>query len=246
MINVILLILGDLAVCALEGFYMGVGIRESAGIVNITGMTIPTFIFWMIFAWLLRIYVRIPALQTGASLSGLPPDNEKRPLPGFKQLIRVVVSSQRLSRLGIVWLSTSLFAVFWQTWYWDHILQFDRGISLRFTFLFCLAGFSFLVLWRIVWSLFVILRIIARKNLLIRIISYLCVVLIILFQVPAIILTVRYGSQKYTLQEIVGGSATLPYYTALVFGAVYTKTGRHPVCSRTGGYCRGPLPNPVR
>ncbi|MHC1773500.1 MAG: hypothetical protein AB9907_17530 [Flexilinea sp.] len=99
MINLILLIIGDLAVCALEGFYMGVGIRESAGLVNIIGMTIPTFIFWMIFAWLLRIYVRIPAIQREAGPSGARPDKTEKPLPGFNQIIRTVVSAQRIFRL---------------------------------------------------------------------------------------------------------------------------------------------------
>lgn len=213
MINLILLLIGDLAVCALQGFYMGVGIRESAGLINISAMTIPTFLFWLLLSWLLGIYRRIHGLT--------PNENGGSLRAAFGRICREVFNAQQVLRLGIVWICTSLFAVFWQTWYWNHILRHDRGISLRFTLWFCMAGFSFLAFWRFAWSIFVIVRVLARRNRFVRSLCYLSVVAIILYQIPALLLTIRYHSQKYTLQE----SDELPYKTALVFGAGVYQNG---------------------
>ena len=47
MLNTLILLIGDLFVTVFQGFYMGVGIRQSAGVHNILGMTVPTLIIWL-------------------------------------------------------------------------------------------------------------------------------------------------------------------------------------------------------
>lgn len=213
MINLILLIIGDLIICLLQGLYMGVGIRESAGMANISAMSLPVLFFWLILGWLLKIYHQVPRLKQEPDRGSL-----RRAL---SHLITEVIGIQRIFRLLIVWICSSLFAVFWQTWYWNNILQRDRGISVRFTLWFCLAGISFLTFWRLAWTVFVIVRVLARRNRFIRALCYLATAMILLYQVPAAILTIRFHDQKYTLQDI----DKLPYQTALVFGAGVYQNG---------------------
>lgn len=217
MLNWIILVFGDLAVTALQGLYMGVGIRQSAQLVHILGMTIPTFIIWLLFAWLLRIY----NWKWTNPLSSNGSKGLQSTFRDILPLLKKVISAQNPFRLAIVWLATSLFAVFWQTWYWYWILKLDRGISLRFTFYFCLAGFNFLFFWRMIWTAFVMLRILAREHLLFRILCWLGVILFVVYQIPAVVLTMRYDPQKYSMAEI----QALPYDTALVFGAGVYRNG---------------------
>lgn len=216
MFNWIILVIGDLAVTALEGFYMGVGIRESAAVIHILGMTIPTFGIWLLFSWLLKIYD-----WKCNPVSADEPKGSQRSFRDLIPLLKNVIRAQKPFRLAAVWFGTSLFAVFWQTWYWYWILKLDRGISLRFTFFFCLVGINFLFFWRMIWSAFVMLRILAKEHLLFRIFCWVSVTFVVLYQIPAVVLTIRYDPQKYTLAEI----KTLPYDTALVFGAGVYQNG---------------------
>ena len=56
MLNTLILLIGDLFVAVFQGFYMGVGIRQSAGVHNILGMTVPTLIVWLALGFPLGVY----------------------------------------------------------------------------------------------------------------------------------------------------------------------------------------------
>lgn len=216
MVNLILLVLGDLAAIVLQGFYMGVGIRQSSDLIHILGLTLPSLLAWLALAAALKIYRGIG--QFGKSVAEpLSLAFGTRAKNRLWQLIRL----QRPIRVGIVWLCVSLFAVFWQTWYWQSILRQNRGISVRFTFYFCLSGLFFLGFWRLVWTVFVLVRILAKSHPAFRALSYLAVILIVLFQLPALAITVQVRSQKIDLEDY----ARSDYPTAIVFGAGVYRNG---------------------
>ncbi|NMA11965.1 MAG: YdcF family protein [Chloroflexi bacterium] len=214
MFNLILLVLGDLAVIVLQGFYMGVGIRQSSGLIHILGLTLPSLLVWLVLAAALQIYRGIN--QFGKSLAD-PLALDERTESRLWQLIQL----QRPIRVGIVWLSVSLFAVFWQTFYWQYILRQNRGISVRFTFYFCLAGLFFLAFWRLVWTVFVLVRILAKSHPVLRVFSYLVVFSAVLFQLPALAITLQVRSQKIDLVDYNRND----YPIAIVFGAGVYRNG---------------------
>ena len=223
MVNLVILVLGDLIVITLQGFYMGVGIRQSAGIWNVLAMTLPTWFVWLGLSRLLGTYSRISGLHLAASQETVAAESDGKRKVFFLRMLEDALSVQRLFRVGIVWLASSLFAVFWQTWYWNHVLKIDRGISISFTLFFCLTGFYLLAIWRMLWTLFVMVRTLTRKHTVFRFLCYLITFIIILSQVPPIVLTIRSASQKYTLDDI----QELPSYsTAIVFGAGVYRNGR--------------------
>ena len=223
MLNLVILVLGDLIVITLQGFYMGVGIRQSAGIWNVAAMTLPTWFVWLGLSLLLRTYNRITGLNLAASQETTAAESGGKRKLFFLRMLEDALSVQRLIRVGTVWLGSSLFAVFWQTWYWNHVLKIDRGISVSFTLFFCLTGFFLLAIWRMVWTLFVMVRTLARKNIVFRVLCYLITFIIVLSQIPPIVLTIRSISQKYTLDDI---QELPPYRTAIVFGAGVYRDGR--------------------
>jgi len=221
MLNGIILVIGDLAVSVLQGFYMGVGIRQSAGLLNVVALTILPLIVWLIGSWLLGLYRFIFNLKPD---DGKTTDKEKQTEKQKHLLLQMLdqtLSAQRPARLVIVWICSSLSAVFWQTWYWEHVLKHSHGISLQFTLFFCLAGFYFLAIWRFIWTAFVMIRILAKKHKVVRALCYLFTALIILYQLPAVWLTVNYAPRKYTLSDL----PDLPYHTAIVFGAGVYRNG---------------------
>ncbi len=223
MLNLIILILGDLAISVLQGFYMGVGIRQSAGWINILGMTLPTLFVWLIFSWLLGIYQWVAGLEliipTENASSRNQPKRGRRHF--FLRMLEETLGVQRIARLALVWISSSLFSVFWQTWYWNNILRVDRGISLRFTLFFCLAGFYFLVVWRAAWTAFVLVRALARQRRVIRVLCYLATAAVILYQLPALWLSLKYSDRQYTLNDELPSG----YRTAIVYGAGVYRNG---------------------
>ncbi len=200
---------------------MGVGIRQSAGWIHVLALSLPTLGFWLLCASLTRIYHRVKQL-TPAAIENRP--SEKQPQKRRCRLLGMldnVIHSQRIPRLGLVWAAVSLFAVYWQTWYWNHVLRVDRGISLRFTLFFCLAGIYFLIAWRILWSLFVIVRILARRHQIFRVCCYIAVFSLLLLQIPALRLTLQHASKKVPLEEF----NQKDYSTAIVFGAGVYRNG---------------------
>ncbi len=221
MLNGIILVLGDLAVSILQGFYMGVGIRQSAGLLNVAALTALPLIVWLIGSWLLGLYRFIPDLKPDGKSPTDEENQDSKRKHFFLRMLDQTLSAQRPVRLVIVWVCTSLCAVFWQTWYWEHVLKHSRGISLQFTLFFCLAGFYFLAIWRFIWTAFVMIRILAKEHKVVRALCYLFTVLIILYQVPAVWLTVNYAPRKYTLSDL----PELPYHTAVVFGAGVYRNG---------------------
>lgn len=217
MFNLILLILGDLVVIVLQGFYMGVGIRQSSPLTHILGLTLPTLMVWGIAAAALGIYRLLH--RSIAMAESQPAENSERGSVGW--LLWDKIEKQRVFRLGAVWLIVSLFAVFWQTWYWNRILQQNRGISVRFTLFFCLFGIFLLALWRFVWTVFVIVRVLVKKYPLFRAFCYLAVTALVLFQVPALIITLQSAPDKISLADF----NRTDYPVAVVFGAGVYRNG---------------------
>lgn len=225
MLNTMILILGDLAVATFQGFYMGVGIRQSAGIRNILCMTIPTLVVWLILGFSFGIYRDVPKPESRVTYLRREDTNGAgiwkkvlaflRPLRNIARLIRKTIETQRALALAAVWLGSSAFAVLYQTWYWDEILGRGWPFSFRFAIYFAAVGIYLLIFWRIVWTLFVTLRVVARKSVVIRVLCYLATAAVLAFQIPALILTVEYAPRRFSLDTV----ETVPTRTAIVFGA---------------------------
>lgn len=221
MMNTIILIAGDLFVTIFQGFYMGVGIRQSAGTVNILAMTIPTLVCWLALSAAFGIYRDIPNHEERAAAI---PKNEtnRRGFPAFWRSLRNLANligksleSQRFFAVSAVFSGTTLFAVLYQTWYWNAILKLSYPFSIRFAFYFASIGIYLMIFWRGIWTLFVAVRVVARKFIWMRAACYLVTATIVLFQIPALILTVEYAPRRFTLEKI----ETVPDRTAIVFGA---------------------------
>lgn len=225
MLNTVILILGDLAVATFQGFYMGVGIRQSAGIRNILWMTIPTLAVWLILSFSFGIYRDIPKHESRVTCLRKEDTNGAtiwkqilaflRPLRNLARLVRKTIETQRALALVAVWLGSSAFAVLYQTWYWDEVLGRGWPFSFRFALMFAAVGIYLLIFWRIVWTLFVMLRVVARKSIPFRVLCYLATAAIVAFQIPALFLTVEYAPRRFSLDTV----ETVPARTAIVFGA---------------------------
>lgn len=221
MLNTLILLIGDLFVAVFQGFYMGVGIRQSAGVHNILGMTVPTLIVWLALGFPLGVYRDVPNHEERAAFVPKTDANRKgfaalrRNLRNLGRLMKKSIESERLLSLAAVWLGTSAFAVLYQTWYWNAVLKAGLPFSIRFAIYFALFGGNLLILWRAGWTLFIAVRVFARKFVPIRVACYLITLGIVLFQLPAILLTVQYNSRRFTLENV----ETVPGRTAIVFGA---------------------------
>lgn len=227
MINTIILIVGDLLVTVFQGFYMGVGIRQSAGAANILAMTVPTLLCWLALSAAFGLYRDVPNHEERAVVIPKTDENRRgipalgRSLRNLANLIGKTLESQRFFALLAVFLGATLFAVLYQTWYWNAILKLGYPFSIRFAFYFASIGVYLMIFWRGIWTLFVAVRVVARKFTWMRVVCYLITAGIVLFQVPALILTVEYAPRRFTLEKV----ESIPNRTAVVFGAGVYQNG---------------------
>lgn len=112
MLNTLILLIGDLFVTVFQGFYMGVGIRQSAGVHNILGMTVPTLIVWLALGFPLGVYRDVPNHEERAAFVPKTDANRKgfaalrRNLRNLGRLMKKSIESERLLSLAAVWLGT--------------------------------------------------------------------------------------------------------------------------------------------
>ncbi len=218
---------------------MGVGIRESAGILNIIFMSVPTILVWLGLAFFRRlsIYARISEFQnSSAALNGT----------FWKRLngeISLAWSIQKIGKTFLVCILTILFAVGWQIFYWTVILRGGWGLnlstsdanyfSIRYLFFFGLFGMVFLAFWRLIWTIFIVLRAMSHFYPLVHGICWAVFILFMLFQVPALCLTIKYAPRKYNQQQ--AQQHQIPFLEkssregdipAVVFGAGVYRNGK--------------------
>ena len=149
-----------------------------------------------------RIYRDIPNHEERAAAIPKNETNRRgflafwRSLRNLANLIGKSLESQRFFAVSAVFSGTTLFAVLYQTWYWNAILKLSYPFSIRFAFYFASIGIYLMIFWRGIWTLFVAVRVVARKFIWMRAACYLATAAIVLFQIPALILTVEYAPDQ--------------------------------------------------
>ena len=202
----VFMILGDLLTIVMMGFYAGVGIWESGSIRHILGMIVPNMAVWLLAALIFRLYADLPAEIGAARWKQLAP------------YIDTLTKAQKFRKVFFVWLITALFQTFWISFYWRGIIHsqsYFYRFTLRTAFWYLSSYAVFFVLWRSVWTFFVVLIGLARSYRWIRIAGIGLQVFILLYAAAVAAICMRYSSRKFTVETL---PADAPR-TALVFGA---------------------------
>ncbi|MBR6088445.1 MAG: YdcF family protein [Anaerolineaceae bacterium] len=205
-IHFIFMILGDLLVIIMMGFYAGVGIWESGTIRHIFGMLFPSAAVWLAAALLFRLYADLPK-QLG--------ETTVKELPSFLDKLKKL---QKPGTLFTVWLITCIFQTFWLSFYWRGILH-SQSYFYRFSLGTALWYFSsyalFFVFWRFLWTNCAALISAARTTSWIRITMIVLLSAAVLYAAAIAAVCIRYQGRKYTVDTLPENAPR----TALVFGA---------------------------
>ncbi len=203
MFHLIFLIFGDIVTLILVAFYSGVGILQSAGIVNISRMILPCIALWILLACFFGIYRPLESfreLSKNLSLSSLI--QIQKPFPFFFACF--------LSMLGtVVWISC----------YWRYVLNVENYFRLSPGLLvwFFSASAAFFLFWRCLWCVLVWFAASASRR---RIILILLIDAVIV-GVVLILVHRQYSPQMFTLSNVPEDTPR----TALVFGAGTYRNG---------------------
>ena len=201
------MILGDLILVFLMGFYAGVGIWESGSNRHILGMILPAAAVWFLMAILTNLYRGFPKSFTTAKIRQFP------------KLIGELITAQKVRSLIIVWAVTCLAACLWQAYYWRHILR-SQTYFYRFgigTILWYASSYAtFFLLWRAFWTVLTALLLIAKQNTALRIGLRIFAAAILFYAAAVLLITLRYRPLIYRSPDSVPDGSPR---TALVFGA---------------------------
>ncbi len=205
-IHLFFMLIGDLFLVIVMGFYAGVGIWESGTLRHITWMLLPAVLVWFISAVLFRLYSRFPD-DFGTA--------------GWKQMTQIcdhLIAWQKPWKLLAVWAVTAVFACLWQAFYWRHIIRSETyfyRFGLR-TLVWYLSSYAvFFALWRFFWTNFTAVSILSREIKAVRITCNAIGLLILIYLSAALAINSRYRNLKFTVDTVPENAPR----TALVFGA---------------------------
>lgn len=204
--NFIFMILGDLLVIVMMGFYAGVGIWESGSVRHVVGMIAPVMAVWLISALMFKLYNDFPKKIGAACFGELSP------------FVDSLIKVQKPGKVFFVWLITCAFQAFWLSFYWRGILH-STSYFYRFSFGTLLWYFSsyglFFILWRTFWTISVVFIALCRSYKSLRIVCFILVLLVLIYAAAIAAICIHYQPRKYKIDNIPDGSPR----TALVFGA---------------------------
>ena len=200
------MILGDILLVIVMGFYAGVGIWESGTLRHISGMLVPAVLVWVLSSVIFKLYSRFPKDIGEVRWKQLP------------QLFDRLIAYQNPWKLLAVWAVTALVACLWQAFYWRHIIH-SQTYFYRFgigTLVWYLSSYAvFFVLWRFFWTNIIALSELAKEVKTLRIICAIGGLLILIYFSAALIINFHYRQYKYTVDTVPEDAPR----TALVFGA---------------------------
>ncbi len=201
------MIIGDLLLVLIMGFYAGVGIWESGTARHILGMILPAMAVWLLMAVLLKLY------------RGFPRSFVNTRVRQFPKLCGELITAQKVRSLIIVWGVTCLAACLWQAFYWRNILR-SGSYFYRFgfgTILWYASSYgTFFFLWRAFWTVLSALIILTRENRPLRIACRTAGIALLLYAAAVLLISLRFRQQIYTKTDNIPQDAPR---TALVFGA---------------------------
>ena len=212
-IHFILMILGDFLVIVVTGFYMGVGIWESAAAQHILGMIVPTLVVWLAASLIFRLYADLPKSIRSVRWNEL------------KAFVGDLIKIQKPRQLFFVWLITCIFQTLWISFYWRGIIHSQRyyyGFSLRTVTWYFSTYAIFFLFWRIMWTGFNTFIALARSYKWVRITGIVLQVLVLIYAVLVYAICRHYEPRKFTVDTL---PADAPR-TAIVFGAGVYPDGR--------------------
>lgn len=203
MSHLIFLIFGDIVTLILVAFFSGVGILQSAGILNISRMILPCIALWLLLACLFGIY---------------------RPLEAFRAIskeltLNSLIQIQKPFRLFFVFILSMIGTVVWISCYWRYILNVENYFRLSpglFLWFFP-ASATFFLFWRCLWSFLVWFASSASR----RRIIYVLIIDAVIVGVVLILVHAKYSPQMFTLSNVPEDTPR----TALVFGAGTYRNG---------------------
>ena len=202
----VLMLIGDLLVIVMMGFYAGVGIWESGSLLHVLGMIVPSMIVWITAALLIKLYAGLPGTIGAARFRDLSPFVDK------------LIRAQKPMQVFIVWAVTCAFQTFWLNFYWRGILH-SASYFYRFSFatlLWYVSSYGvFFLLWRTFWTCSVVLFALARQYTSLRIVCIVLLSAVLLYAVVIAVICIHYESRKFSVDTV---PADAPR-TALVFGA---------------------------
>ena len=205
-IHLLFMLIGDILLVIIMGFYAGVGIWESGTVRHILGMLMPAVAVWLIAAAIFRLYNSFPQDLNGFRWKQAP------------QLADRLIAWQKPWKLLAVWAVTAIFACLWQAFYWRHILQ-SQTYFYRFgfhTLAWYLSSYAvFFVLWRFFWTNFTVLSVLAKEYKWIKIVCNTVGIVLLIYFSAALIINFHYRNYKYSVDTLPDNAPR----TALVFGA---------------------------
>lgn len=202
----VLMIIGDLLVIVMMGFYAGVGIWESGTVTHVLGMLLPSMAVWLTAALIFGLYRDLP--------------HEIEPVR-FKYLSAFTNSLTKIQKplqTFIVWAITCVFQTFWLSFYWRGILH-SQSYFYRFsiqTAVWYVSSYGiFFLLWRFLWTNCNVVISLSRTYPWIRVLGYVLQILILIYGAAIVAISIRYQPRKFTVDTLPKDAPR----TALVFGA---------------------------